>query len=71
VQVHREHIAELAIKAAAFRARETASPVPVTRIRFEWVREAVVEAAGVAVGKAKGENREWADAPGYEPAPEP
>jgi hypothetical protein len=71
VQVHREHIAELAIKAAAIRARQTASPVSVARIWLEWVREAVVEAASVAVGKTKGENRKWADAPGYKPTPEP
>ena len=70
VQVHCEHIAELAIEAAAFRARQPASPVPVARIWFERVREAVVEATGVGVGEAKGENLEWRDAFRHESTPE-
>ena len=70
MQVHREHITEPAIKAAALRARQTASPVSVARIWYERVREAIVEATGDAVGEAKRENLERRDAFCHEPTPE-
>jgi len=57
-------------EAAAFRARQPASPVPVARIWFERVREAVVEATGSAVGEAKRKDFEWRDAFCHKPTPE-
>jgi hypothetical protein len=53
MQVHREYIAELAIKATVLRACQPPSPISVTGVWIEWVWQAIVEATCVAVGEAK------------------
>ena len=53
VQVHREYIAEFAIKDTVLCARQSRSPMSVTGVWLEWVWEAIVKLTCMVVGEAK------------------
>ena len=52
--MHRKHFYEFAVETTALNARQTISPVTVTRIWLKWVWKTIVEATRPAIGEAEG-----------------